>query len=163
MQIKSTSVTGNFEIINSSGERLLELTYSNWFASKAEASLESIAIQIKPKNIWYSKFDILKNGIDKGDIMFNWRGNVIIRLETDDKSENQYLLKAIGFWKPGFDLLDEKERKILSLKQKIDWEKFSYNYEIELADNQKENQEIAELLIYSGFGANLYMMMMMGG
>jgi hypothetical protein len=163
MQIKSTSAKGSFEIKNNNGERLLELTYSNWFAVNAKTSFDSIDIQIKPKNIWLSKFDILKNGTDKGDIAFNWKGNIIVRLEIDNKSENQYLLKAVGFWKLGFELLDEKERKILSLKPNFNWKKISYNYEIELADNQKENKEIIELLIYSGFGANLYKAMMMAG
>jgi hypothetical protein len=163
MEIQSTSARGNFEIKDNNGETLLELTYANWFAGKAETSFESIDIQIKPKNIWQSQFDILKNGIEKGDIVFNWKENIIITLKIDNKSENKYLLKAISPWKMGFELLDEKERKILSLKQNINWKKISYNYEIELADNQKVKQEIVELLIYSGFGANLYMTVVMGG
>ncbi len=163
MEIKSTSATGNFEINDDSGERLLELTYSNWFSSKAQTSFESDDIQIRPGNFWLSQFDILKNGIEQGDIVFNWKGNVIITLKIDEKSENRYLLRAIGSWKMGFELLDEEERKILSLKQSFNWKKISYNYEVVLADNQKVNHEIVELLIYSGFGANLYMTMAMGG
>ena len=161
MKIESTSANGNFEIKNN-GKKLLELTYSNWFASNAQTSFNSINIEIKPKNIWQNKFDILKNGIDKGDISFNWKGNVIIKLENENKVQNQYLLKAIGFWKLGFELIDEKENKILSLKPNFNWKKVNYNYEVEL-NNQEDCKESIELLIYSGFGANLYMTMMMAG
>jgi hypothetical protein len=163
MKINSTSVIGNFEIRNDNGEPLLELTYPNWLSSSAKTSFESIDIQIKPKNIWQSQFAILKNGIDKGDIVSNWKGNVIITLKMGDQSENRYILRAIRSWKMGFKLFDEKDRKILSMKQNFNWKKISYNYEITLADNQKTNQELIELLIYSGFGANLYMTMALGG
>ena len=161
MQIESTSASGNFEI-KSNGKKLLKLTYSNWFASNALTSFDSNNIEIKPKNIWQSKFDIIKDGIDKGDISFNWKGNVIIKLENENKVQNQYLLKAIGFWKLGFELIDEKENKILSLKPNFNWKKVNYNYEVEL-NNQEDCKESIELLIYSGFGANLYMTMMMAG
>jgi hypothetical protein len=154
MQLKSTSATGNFELETNTGEKLLEFTYSNWFSSNARTSFQSTEIEIKPKNIWSSKFDIVKNGVDKGDISFNWKGNVIIRLENDDTSESQYLLRAIGYWKLGFELVDEKERKIALLKPNFNWSKFSYNYEIELADGFQADTRRIELLIYSGFGAN---------
>ncbi|QHT66922.1 hypothetical protein GXP67_09770 [Rhodocytophaga rosea] len=163
MQIKSTSAGGNFEIKSNHGETLVEVLYANWLSRKAQTWLNSIPIQIKPKNFWQSKFEILKNGISKGHMAIDWKGDVMIRLKTVNNSENRYLLKATGSLKTGFELLDEKERKILSLKQGINWKKLGYNYAIELADNQKVDQEIVELLIYSGFGANLYITMMMGG
>ena len=63
MQLKSTSATGNFELETNTGEKLLEFTYSNWFSSDARTSFQSTEIEIKPKNIWSSKFDIVKNGL----------------------------------------------------------------------------------------------------
>ena len=162
MKITSTSARGNFEIKGDSGKKLLELTYSNWFASKAETSFESNKIEIKLRNIWHSKFDILKNGVDNGDIGLDWKGNVNIKLKSVNGVEKQYLLKAIAFWKMGFELLDQNETKILALKQSFNWKRISYNYDIEIADNQKVNPEILELVIYSGFAANLYVAMAMG-
>ncbi|MDD7885483.1 aminotransferase [Flavivirga sp. 57AJ16] len=163
MKIESTSSTGNFEIKNNDNNRLLELIYSNWFSSNAKTVFNSNNIEIKPKNIWASKFDIITNGSDKGDISFNWKGNIIIRLENKNKTDNQFLLKAIGLWKLGFELLDQKENKILFLKPNFKWTKFSYDYEVLLEDNIVPNNEIIELLIYSGFSANLYMTRMMAG
>ena len=51
------------------------------------------------------------------------------------------------------------------MKPNFSWKKASYDYEIELANHasyQEETKAITELLIYAGFGANLYMSMMMG-
>ena len=163
MEITSTSALGNFEIKSDSGERLLELSYSNWFASKAETSFESNKIEIELRNIWHSKFDILKNGVANGDIDIDWKGNVIITLNSVNGVEKQYLLKAVAFWNMGFELLDQNETKILALKQSFNWKRVSYNYDVKIADNQKVNQEMVELVIYSGFAANLFMAMAMGG
>ena len=162
MFIKSTSSVGNFEIENHEGINILELSYTNWFSSKATTILDSTNIEIKPKNIWASKFDILKNGIDKGDITFNWKGNIIIRLENDENQENEYLLRVTGFWNSGFELIDKNDIKILSMKPNFNWKKISYNYEVEHTSNTDEHT-LTELLIYCGFGANLYMTMMMAG
>lgn len=161
MQIKSTSGTGNFEIKNENDERVLELIYSNWFASNAKTSYKSNNIEIKPKNFWASKFDILKNELDIGDLTFNWKGDVVIQLTNSEQTENNYLLRAKGFWKMAFELLDGNEVKILSLRPNFNWKKVGYDYEIELANNVENQEEIMELLIFSGFGANLYMTRMM--
>ena len=57
-----------------------ELKYSDWFSSDAATQFNGQTIEIRPKNIWNSKFDIFKDNQDCGDIIFNWRGHVIIRL-----------------------------------------------------------------------------------
>ena len=49
--------------------------------------MNEIELIIKPKNIWQSKFDILKGGIDKGDIVFTRKGDIVITL--DDKIGNE--------------------------------------------------------------------------
>ncbi|KAA0993639.1 aminotransferase [Dyadobacter aurulentus] len=163
MEIWSTSARGNFEIKSDSGERLLELTYSNWFASKAETLFESDKIEIELRNIWHSKFHIVKNGLDNGYIELNWNGDVRIILKSENGVGKQYALKAVGFWEMGFELFDQYETKILSLKQNFNWKRISYNYGIEIADNQEVNHEMVELILYSGFAANLFMAMAVGG
>jgi len=141
----------------------LELKYQNWFSSKAYSKFEGNEIEIKPKNIWCSKFDIFKNKHDKGDIIFNWKGNIIIRIINDEDKEYSYLLKSKGFWKQRFELINEKEDLIFILQPSINWRKLSYNYEIESISNELGGKPLTELLIYCGFGANLYMIMMMAG
>lgn len=157
MKIKSTSVTGNFEILNILDDRLVELQYSNWFSSNSKARFNSTDIEIKPKNKWGDKFDIFKNGAIMGSIVFNNNREILIYLENT----KQYLLKAIGTWDLGFALTDENGVGIISLKPKMDWKKFSYNYGVTIDCEATETAEIIELLIFAGFGANLYISTMM--
>ena len=66
MKIKSTDSKGSFVIKNEMMD-LLTVHYEKWFSSQAKTNLNGIELIIKPRNIWQSKFDILKNEIDKGD------------------------------------------------------------------------------------------------
>jgi len=57
-------------------------------------------------------------------------------------------------------ILEKENNQILELilQPSINWRKLSYNYEIESISEEKQ---LTELLIYCGFGANLYMTMTM--
>jgi len=151
MKINSTSGNGNFKIINNNHE-LLELKYKNWFSSKAKTKLNNTEIEIKPKNLWNTSFDIYHNGIDVGDITFNWKTNAIITI-NDDK----YLFKAIGLWNLKFELVNENEDRIFLIKPNYKWKKMKYDYEIEIISDTYKLYKLTELLIYVGFGANLHM------
>ena len=158
MKIVSSSGTGNF-IIKKESQAVLELKYQNWFSSKASTSFGGQSIEIRPKNIWCSKFDIFRSNQDKGDIIFNWKGHIIIRIIDDDAKENSYLLKAKGFWKQHFELTNEKGDLVFVLKPSMNWKKLSYNYEVEKISDEYGEKMLTELLVYCGFGANLYMTM----
>lgn len=160
MKISSTSGKGNF-IIEKDNNKIVEVQYKNWFSSTAKVKLERQEIKVKPKNIWCSKFDIFKNNQDKGDIIFNRKGSIIIRTINKNNKEVSFLLKAKGFWKQHFELTNQKGELIFVLKPSMNWKKMNYNYAIENISTIHEEKLITELLIYSGFGANLYMTMMM--
>lgn len=162
MHIVSTSGKGNF-IIENNEQRILELSYENWFSSKSSTEFNEKKITIMPKNFWQSKFDIYKNGHDAGDILFNWKGNVIIRLLDSDHKESSYLLKAKGFWKRQFEFLDENENLICTLIPSLSWKNFRYSYAIEQVSTEIPQDTLVELLVYAGFGANLYMTMIASG
>lgn len=151
MKINSASRNGNFNILNND-IKLLELKYKNWFSSTAKTEFNNLEIEIKPKNIWNTSFDIYHNGIDVGDITFNWKSNAIITI-----NEDKYLFKAIGLWDLKFELLNENEDRIFLIKPNYKWKKLKYDYEIELTSETYELNRQIELLIYVGFGANLHM------
>lgn len=156
MKISSTSGKGNF-ILEKENNQILEVKYKNWFSSIAYSEFDGNTIEIKPKNIWCSKFDIFKNNQDKGDLIFNWKGDMIIRITRDENKEDSYLLVSKGLWKRRFELTNEKGDLIFILQPFINWKKLSYNYEIESILNESEDKSVTELLIYCGFAANLYM------
>jgi len=151
MKIKSISGTGNFKIENNEKE-VLELTYKSRFSSTARTKFNNVSIEIKPKNIWNTSFDIFHNGMDVGDISFNWMSNAAITI-----NEDKYLLRTIGFWGINFELINEDEDKIFFIKPNLNWKKGKYDYTIEVIVENYELIKIIELLIYVGFGVNLHM------
>ncbi len=156
MQVKSTSGRGDYEIIDDKGNNILTVKYKNWFSSTASTLLGKTKIEIKSKNIWGSKFDILKDGVDCGDIIFNWKGHIIIRLEFSHQKEKSWIMRTKGFWSQKFHLYDEDEKEILILNPDFNWSKVNYNYIIEGLDEEFPKELLAELLIYACYGANLY-------
>lgn len=161
MKVESTSADGKFTI--KSGEKsILAFEYADDLPLHSHDYLNAIDIHIKQKNQWQSKFTILKHGIDHGDISLSWKGYVVIRLGNEDNIQQQYILKPIGFWKTRFELLDKKENKILSIQPNFKRKKMSYKYERK-AEHKEESEKRLELLIYAGFGANLYRNIMMAG
>lgn len=155
MKIISSSGKGNFKLIKNDDE-ICELAYTNWFSEKAQTALNGNNIVIKPKNIWTSKVDIFKNESQIGDITFNLRGHMVIRLEKPNGKEFNYLLKNKAKWKLRFEVFNESDIQQFSLTSVNNWTKLNYDYDVELADYNSEF-EIEELLIYCGYAANLYL------
>jgi len=161
-QIDSTSGKGNFTV-RKEGKEVITVDYQGWFSSKASATLNGSSLEIRPRNIWQSNFDILIDGVDHGDIIFNWKGNVIIRkANVRTESEDEFMLRSKGFWKQHFELLDHSDRVYLRMFPKFNWKTFTYSYAVEQGDHDLSDEQITEMLIYCGFGANLYMAMTAG-
>ncbi len=155
MKVESIDSKGGFVIKDESTD-FLKVSYKKWFSSQAETNLNGISLIIKPKNIWQSKFDILKNGIDKGDIIFTWRGHIVISLEDKIGNSNEWIVKTRGFWDYRFEVSNSDEKLILILKPNFNWKNFKYNYEIKIQEEDIDENEILELILYACFGANLY-------
>lgn len=132
-----------------------EVIYNDMFSYKISTDLLGVTVDIKPRNIWNSKFDIFKNGIDCGDLIFNWKGEVIMRLIDDTGQETNYLFKSHGFFGQHMLLYDIDEKVIFSLKPSFDWSKFKRYYKVGHICIDYSEQEIVELLLYAAYGANL--------
>lgn len=84
---------------------------------------------------------------------------MIIQIINNKNIEENFLLTAKGFWKSYFELTNEEGEIVCILKSSVNWSKFNYNYEIENITNKYDENKIYELLVYSIFSANIYMMM----
>ncbi|EIJ39103.1 MULTISPECIES: hypothetical protein [Galbibacter] len=154
MKIVSTSAKGNFNLIVQNNT-ITELKYSNWFSENATATLHSHTITLKPKNIWTSRINIFKNEEAIGDITFNLKGYIIIKL-TNNEEEINYILKNNSLWKLKFEVFNASNELQFSLKSENKWTKLNYDYEIEEINfDQQTNFE--ELALYCGYAANLYL------
>ena len=155
--LESTDSRGSFRLLRDGAEQF-QLQYQNWFSSKAETDFNDQQIMMKSKNIWMSKFDIFKDGVDVGDIIFNWMGHVIIRLtRADGSGEDEFLLKHRGVLSSQYELRTETDKHLLTLKAGFNWKKFKYNYDVIRQDHDYPDVVLNELLIYCGFAANLHM------
>lgn len=162
-QLSSTSGQGSFDLLDAEQTLLKHFQYESWFSSTGSAVFGEKQILIKPRNIWQSAFDVLINEVDKGDITFNWQGNILIRLEQAGLT-TQYRLKTKGFWKFKFLLEDEQQTPVLQLEPTFEWNKMGYSYRVELAETTTPvaDSDLIMLLLVCGYGANLYMSMMTG-
>jgi len=155
MKIVSSSGKGNFKLTKNDKE-ICELVYSNWFSDEAKTVLNGNNIEIKPKNIWTSKVDINKNDNNIGDITFNLKSQMIIRLENPNRKEFNFVLKNRSKYRVKFEVYNESKTLQFSLNSVNNWSKLNYDYNIELADFNSEF-ELNELLVYCGYATNLYL------
>lgn len=156
MKILSTSRRGNF-ILEKDSRDILELVYPKWYSSQAYTDYNGNNILIEPKNIWRRSFLIFKNDMEIGKISFSWRTNIKIRLGSgNSRTDKNYRLKARGFWNKRFELMNEDDIVLLTLHSKMNWKRFKLNYDIEIMNANLQEEQLIELLIYCGFGANMY-------
>lgn len=154
MKIESSSSRGNFMVMNGQW-KVLELKYPRWFSTKAVTRYRGREIRIEPKGFWGSSFVILKNGREIGDITFNWKGQVNLRIEDTESIEHRFMMKAKGTFKLRFELYDDTDHLVLTMKSQYNWRKWSSNYDIETSE-LLESMELPELLLYCGYMANAY-------
>lgn len=159
-QLTATSSQGSFDVIDVTGVTLTTLHYENWFSSTASATIAGRPVQIKSRNIWQSNFDIFIDGIDRGDLTFNWKGHIIIKFTAESGTTRSFLLKAKGFWQQHFVLENEQGASVLEMHPAFKWQKMHYNYGVQFPENEFSPFDRQLLLLTCGYGANLYMTMM---
>ncbi|WP_019990509.1 hypothetical protein [Rudanella lutea] len=161
-QLTSNSGRGNFTITDQEGKALSTIAYESWFSSTASATVDGREVVIKSRNIWSSNFDVFVDGVDRGDITFNWKGHIIIKLTGETGATQTVRLRMKGFWNYHFVLENEQETILMELRPTFKWQKMNYNYDVHFAQDTVSSFDRALLLIICGYGANLYMTMMAG-
>ncbi len=159
MKITARGVKRKF-IIEKNEKVLAEIAYPKIFSSKANITLlKKHQIKIWSISRWTSKFAITKNDMERGDIVFNWKGQSIIRILKKSGKEKSYILKHKGWWGHRFILFDESEERILLINASLNWNNLKYNFEIECFSEKLINNEklLIEIISYCVWGANLYM------
>jgi hypothetical protein len=155
LKIVSTSGKGNFQIKKGSLP-MFEVKYTSWFSGHAQTRFNGDSIEMKPGNFWQTKFPIIRNGVEAGEMFFHSRGFISILLfEERSGMAANFKFKPKGFWKSHYLLLDEADNEILRLQPKWVWRKFSYDYEIEMIDETFDEAFLIELLIYCGYACKV--------
>jgi hypothetical protein len=155
--IHAVSGRRNFEVQDAEGRSWASLRYTGWLWTQAEGQADGHALEIVPKSIWQTRFDILLDGADVGDIIFNWKTQMIIRLNDFQGMERHYLLRRKGFFNQRFVLEDDIKNPILYLKPKLRWKILHYDYPVFMQETQYLQSNTQIMLAVCGFAMNLYM------
>ncbi len=86
-----------------------------------------------------------------GEILFNWRGNVVISLREKSKV-HQFLLQHEEK-SPLWTLSDEDDHEILTMRAKSHWAKTDHHYDVRVPG--KPGVNLTNLLVACGFACNL--------
>lgn len=163
MKIQSTSAKGNFELSVDSGRKYIT-EYDGWFSGKATSKIDDYTLEIKANNIWCSKFIISKNSQKIGDIVFNWKGEIILTFFEGEKDETKFIMKPKGFWKVRFEVFDQDNVLLCIMATSGTWKSLRYDYDFEwTSETQKADVFSIDLFMSLGYAANLYVEMISGG
>jgi hypothetical protein len=150
-RIISKGGVGEFSVLDAAGDHVTVFSYKGWFSSTGSASTERGRITIKSKDDWQTSFIIQRSRKHIGDIVFNWRGNIVIALKDSHDTVCQFLLEDLGHSK--WLLKDAKSHVVLSMQLQSHWSKKSNEYQVEL--KRKPSVYVDELLIACGYATNL--------
>lgn len=159
LKLISKGARGNL-IVQNGEDSIVTLKYEDWYSRRASAALNKNQIEIRSLSAWNKTFEIWKDQETVGAITFNWNGYVLIEFKGHDTKAHRVTLKSKGFWKQRYEIRDENEKLLLSIKPKITWRKFKYDYFVDDVAETLDPLSLIELLIYCGYSINHYQMMM---
>lgn len=150
-RIISEGGVGEFSILNAAGDHVTVFSYRGWFSSTGSASTERGRVTIKARDKWQTSFVIQRSRKNIGEIIFNWRGNIVITLTDSNNSTCQFLLEDSGDSK--WVLKDQKGHQVLSMLMQSHWSKKNTEYQVKV--KRKTLVYMDELLIACGYATNL--------
>jgi hypothetical protein len=136
------------------------LEYESWYSSEAKFEINKNYYRIIANNSWQTKFDVFCNHTDIGDIDYNWKGDVIIRLKNNESLTKHFILKIKSLWTSTYELRDYLTNQIFIIKPTFNWKSLSYDFHITQGENYHEhdnnvNETLLFLVIF--YAVNLYM------
>ena len=150
-----------FEIkAEKNSEPICKINFESIFSSTAFFEFKGSKYSIKANNIWQTKFDILKSNSDIGDIDYNWKGEIIIRLKNKDEITKHFILKNKTIFNYKFELRDFLTNHLWTITPIWSWKGFKYNFAIvnEPGFTEEDNRvEEIELLAAAIYAVNLFM------
>lgn len=156
--LKMESIAGkwNYRLLRD-GHGVFDVIYdAGWLSRNAKTSVNGQNIRLRSKSIWQTKFEIIKDDKDCGELRMSWDGGVKIKLKrSDGKGFDIFQLKRKGIFARSYELTNEKAEVLLVFETKFNWSTFRYNYRIREVEHHYPDQAIDELLVYSGFAVNL--------
>ncbi len=128
-------------------EHLATLTYLKRMSYQATIRLsDGDEYEIRPLDIWRSKFEILRNG--KAEITFRikWTGKTLIDVIRQGHRQS-YIFQPKGFFDYRYVLMDHDKREMAVLRTKFLWKGFKYDFNLEISDSLKRREDWLLLVV----------------
>ena len=158
MNYTVTTSSKKLDIIDEQQNVVCQLQYESLTNYNANFTLNNNQYHIKAANVWQSKYNVLKNDKDIGDIDFNWKGEIILRLINEDGMTKHFILKVTNVWSSKFELRDFLTEQLWSIHPELKWTSMSYHYTIKSEEglHREENKvNLTELLAMTMYGVQL--------
>ncbi|MBK8699878.1 MAG: hypothetical protein IPN29_10220 [Saprospiraceae bacterium] len=139
-------------------KELCNVKYEGLFSSTAAFNLREDYYEISASNVWQTKFDLFKNKRDIGDIHYNWKHEVNIRLKNRHDLTKHFILSVKSYFRFKFLLMDYQTQEIWTIKPVWRWRKFCYDFEVEspqLMEEDHNQVDEIELLTCTIYATNL--------
>lgn len=144
-------------VLNDAADNILgNISYANWFTRKANLQIHNEDhYEIAPTGFWRMNYDIIRAEYKTGEIRRDWRGRFSISLNG-----KHYEFKRNSFRGRTF-LLQSGGRQLFLVRQRFEWSKLGFRYEIQNIENGHDADTVPMLLLavfclnqqYSGAGA----------
>jgi hypothetical protein len=154
MKLISTSFNGDFELIDQQ-KSLASLEHPSWFSRKASLRISYHTLDIVPKHLFSSSFDIMKNQTNYAVLTMRWKGQVEIKFLQKPDSSTFYTLKPKGLFNRRYELYDQNADVQFVLLPKTNWKKLRQDFQIDLHPELKVDLPLVELISLSGYSAHL--------
>jgi len=150
MRIITQSFRRSFEIVKREMP-IAKLNFLRWYSFKAEAHTPVGKLCFLPENFWKSRFRIERNGKKIGEIKFTWKTRARLSMRWPGEAiSTSYYLRRRGIFKPYYELTNDLEQIIATLKMKVNWRQFSSETTVEYQQSVPEEHQV-ELLLCLGY------------
>jgi len=134
------------------------------FAS-GKAHIHGIDTEISPSTSTPTngklEYNVIKFGREIGELEFDRKGKVKLKLNRIDKGSDRFEIKPRGLTSFWF-LVEQDDKPILELKPTEKYRRHAYHYRVNTRTRRMPERVMDELSIYIAFAANVYNAKMKG-
>jgi hypothetical protein len=150
--IISKGGVGELSIFDAKREYVTVFSYKGWLSRDGSAPTTAGVVEVRTKNQRTKTFSIWRDDTEIGELAFQFRGNLTLKLPDFHGSERELVLRN-DEEKMSWILEDENGTTVLTMTSDTSWAKVDQRYEVVILEDLKLNR--TELLIACGYATNL--------